>query len=82
MPTTIYDSSLLTKRRNDKTLANSFYTRISPPINTTQYGPLLGIYDQSIVNVAKEGTMVQYRKCDGGSTLVNPGCPCAQLNAN
>ena len=76
MPTTIYDSSLLTKRRADKTSANSFLTRIRSPNNTTGYAPLLGIYDNSILNTVKVGSITEYKKCDGGSVLVNPGCPC------
>ena len=80
MPTTIYDSSLVTKRRANKASSNSFLTRVSPPNNTTGYAPMLGIYDNSIVNTVKLGSMVDYRKC-GGSVLVNPGCPCAGTNS-
>ena len=77
MPTTIYDSSLLTKRRQAKTIANSFLQRLNTQgtVNqTTSYGPLLGVYDSSIMNEVKNGTIQYIEKCDGGSTAVDPGC--------
>jgi len=80
MSTTIYDSSLLTQRRQAKAESGSFINRIQ---NYTQpntgYGPALGIYDQSIINTVKDGNMVYYRKGTGGVTLVDNGCPCAPL---
>ena len=94
MPTTIYDSSLITQRRRAKAESGSFITRISPwnvlppgqvYIQTAQnqpntgYAPALGIYDQSIINQVKNGNMVMYRKGDGGLTTVNNGCPCQPL---
>lgn len=81
MPTTIYDSSHLTIRKDAKAKANSFITRISPPNNTTGYAPLLGIYDNSIMNDVKMGQMLDYKKCDGGTILINPGCPCPLSNS-
>jgi hypothetical protein len=79
MPTTIYDNSLITKRRRDKTISGSFINRIQNPIQpNTGYAPLLGIYDQSIVNGVKTGQMTEYRKNDGGCTTASEGCPCAQ----
>jgi hypothetical protein len=95
MPTTIYDSSLLTKRRQDKAISGSFVSRISPwnvPSSTalqpggsnaqptTSYGPPLGIYDQSIIPRVKVGNMIFYRKGDGGCVSINNGCPCVPLN--
>ena len=80
MPTTIYDSSLLTQRRSNKTIANSFITRISPPNNTTGSAPYLGISQQSIINNVKQGQMMEIRRCDG-TTLIDIGCPCPELNA-
>lgn len=84
MPTTIYDSSLITKRNKDRTESGSFVTRISPWNNisasnqpVTSYGPALGIWDQSIVNSVKNGTMAFYRKNEGGCTTINNGCPCS-----
>ena len=78
MPTTIYDSSLLTQRRRDKAISGSFINRIQNPTNpTTGYAPLLGIYDQSIINTVKMGQMKEYRKNDGGCESINNGCPCA-----
>ncbi len=94
MPTTIYDSSLITQRRRAKAESGSFITRISPwnvlppgqtYVQTTQnqpntgYAPRLGIYDQSIINQVKNGNMVMYRKGDGGLVSVNNGCPCQPL---
>jgi len=94
MPTTIYDSSLITQRRRAKAESGSFITRISPwnvlpagqtytqtPQNqpNTGYAPRLGIYDQSIINQVKNGNMVMYRKGDGGLVSVNNGCPCQPL---
>ncbi len=76
MPTTIYDSSLITKRKQDKTIANSFITRIQTPTNpSTGSAPLLGITEQSIINEVRMGQMTAYRK-DDGCTSVNKGCPC------
>jgi len=91
MPTTIYDNSLITKRRRDKTISGSFISRISPwhvvPAGqnyvetftnqpTTGYAPLSGIYDQSIINTVINGQMTDYRKNDGGCTTADLGCPC------
>ena len=86
MPTTIYDSSLITQRRRAKAESGSFISRIAPweSNNTTNhpntgYAPLLGIWDQSIINTVKNGNMKFYRKGDGGCTTVNNGCPCSPL---
>lgn len=85
MPTTIYDSSLITQRRRAITQSGSFISRISPwnavPSNTnispnTGYAPALGIYDQSIINTVKNGQMKFFRKNDGGCVSVSNGCPC------
>jgi hypothetical protein len=67
MPTAIYDSSLLTRRRDDKFVTKSFLSRIQPPLpnfppqNTTQYGPPTGVYDDSILNKLKNGQPAEYR---------------------
>jgi hypothetical protein len=77
MPTTIYDSSLITKRRLDTTVSNSFINRIQNLTNpTTGSAPYLGITQQSIINVVKNGQMTEYRKNDKGCTTISPGCPC------
>ena len=77
MPTTIYDSSLITQRRRDKTISGSFINRIQNPTDpTTGSAPYLGITEQSIINTVKNGQMTQYRKNDGGCTSVSTGCPC------
>ena len=86
MPTTIYDSSLITQRRRAKAESGSFISRISPwnTNNTTNqpntgYTPMLGVWDQSIINTVKNGNMKFYRKGDGGCTTVSNGCPCNPL---
>jgi hypothetical protein len=77
MPTTIYDSSLITQRRRDKTISGSFINRIQNPTNpTTGSAPYLGITQQSIINTVKNGQMTEYRKNDGGCTTESLGCPC------
>ena len=38
MPTTVYDSSLITQRRRDKTISGSFINRIQNPIPTLHTG--------------------------------------------
>ena len=92
MSTTIYDSSLITMRRKATAESGSFVSRISPwnipPAGsstaqpTTGYAPMLGIYDQSIINTVKTGNMKFYRKNDGGCTTVMDGCPCAPTPAS
>ena len=78
MPTTIYDSSLITQRRKNTTISGSFINRIQSITNpTTGYAPLLGISQQSIINSVITGQMTEYRKNEGGCTTVSIGCPCA-----
>jgi hypothetical protein len=77
MPTTIYDSSLLTQRHRDRTISGSFLNRIQNPNNpNTGSAPLLGITEQSIINTVKMGSMKEYRKNDEGCISVSDGCPC------
>lgn len=76
MPTTVYDSSLITQRRRVKAESGSFLNRIAS--NNTSYAPALGIWDQSIVNSVSNGNMKYYRKSDTGITVDN-GCPCQPL---
>jgi hypothetical protein len=77
MPTTIYDSSQITKRRLEKAISGSFISRIQNPTNpNTGYAPMLGISQQSIINAVKTGQMTEYRKNDSGCTNVSVGCPC------
>jgi hypothetical protein len=73
MPTELYDSSMITTRRALKTTSGSFINRIQR--STTGYAPLLGIYDQSIINAVKMGQMKEFRK-DNGCVIVDNGCPC------
>jgi hypothetical protein len=78
MPTTIYDSSLITKRLRSKVESTSFISRIQNVTNpNTGYAPALGIYDQSIINTVINGQMKEFRKNDGGCTTVDIGCPCS-----
>jgi len=79
MPTTIYDSSLLTQRKRAKAESGSFITRINGTPANTGYAPRLGISDQSIINTVKIGNMTFYRKGDTGVTTVSNGCPCPPL---
>lgn len=77
MPTTIYDSSLITQRKQNKVISGSFINRIQNSTNpTTGSAPLLGITEQSIINSVKVGQMSEYRKNDGGCTNISTGCPC------
>ena len=91
MPTRIYDSSQLTKRRGERVIAGSFLTRMYPPINPItknpvsqpQQGsaPILGDFDSSIMYAVKTGHMTEYTRyptCVG----ISPGCPCPELNAS
>jgi hypothetical protein len=79
MPTTIYDSSLITKRIQNKTIANSFINRIQNGNNsTTGSAPIIGIMEQSIINSVKSGQMIDFRKNEGGCVTINRGCPCNQ----
>jgi hypothetical protein len=81
MSTTIYDSSLLTMRRKMKAESGSFINRIQNGNNsTTGYAPLLGVYDQSIINAVKTGNMKFYQKNSSGCTVINNGCPCEPLS--
>ncbi len=81
MPTTIYDSSLLTKLKSSKYTSGSFLTRQGAPNFTTSYGSPLGIYDQSIMNPVKIGQMSEIKKCNGGYNIY-PGCPCNKTVVN
>jgi len=45
MPTTIYDSSLITQRRKNTTISGSFINRIQSTTNPiTGYGPTIGYF--------------------------------------
>lgn len=91
MPTRIYDSSLLTKRRGEKAIAGSFISRLYPPINPTtknpisqpqqSFGAILGISSDSIMNAVNTGKMTEYTRANGCVTI-SPGCPCPELNAS
>jgi hypothetical protein len=80
MPTTIYDASQITKRRMNKVQSADFTNRIQNSSNPSSgYATRLGIYDQSIINTVKVGTMKEFRKQDGGCLAVSNGCPCNPL---
>lgn len=89
MSNRIYDASQLTKRRAEKAIAGSFLSRMYPPsatpggnpVRQPQLGsaPLLGIYDNSIMNAVKTGHQTEYTRfptCVG----ISAGCPCPELN--
>jgi hypothetical protein len=77
MPTTIYDSSMITQRIQNKTIADSFIGRIQRQTNpTTGSAPSLGITSASIINSVEEGQMQDIKKI-AGCTIINAGCPCA-----
>jgi hypothetical protein len=79
MSPTIYDSSLLTMRKQASAQSGSFLTRINNPIHpNTGYAPALGIYDDSVMANVRNGQMKYYRK-GGGVFIVNNGCPCKPL---
>ena len=83
MPTTIYDASQITQRRMNKAQSGDFINRIQNYANPhTGYASRLGIFDQSIINTVKDGTMKHYRKQDGGVTTVINGCPCVPLSGD
>lgn len=82
MPTTIYDSSQITHRKQNKTIADSFINRIQNQTNpTTGSAPALGITSASIINSVEEGQMQDIRK-NFGCTTINAGCPCAIVLPN
>jgi hypothetical protein len=70
-----YDSSTLTKRKQNKVISNDFLNRLNS--NNLSYGPQLGISSDSILNNVKTGNMKYINKCSG-SFSVDVGCPCAQ----
>ena len=74
MPTTIYDASQITKRKNDKIVSNSFYTNME--LNTIPSKPYLGINTASLVTIAKQGKMTDIQKCENGGYRISEGCPC------
>jgi hypothetical protein len=77
MPTTIYDSYIITQRNQNKTIADSFINRIQSQSNpTTGSAPALGITYASIINAVEEGQQKDIRK-NYGCTTINAGCPCA-----
>ena len=80
MPTTIYDSSLITQRQKDTIISTSFLNRLKR--STTGSAPLLGISAQSIINSVNTGKMSDYRKNDGGCIIINPGCPCDSVSVD
>lgn len=83
MPTTIWDSSLITYRKRQLAVSGSFIPRITNPVNpNTGYAPLLGIYDNSIIPIVKKGSMTFFRKTEGGTIGVGFGTPCTPPPVN
>ena len=76
MSTTIYDSSLLTQRRQQKAESSEYIRNMQNNTNTSvTFTKPLGIYNQSIINDVRQGQMPYYRKANGVYTVDN-GCPC------
>ncbi len=74
-----YDSSAITQRKKDMTLAGSFINRIQNPNNPqTGYGSSPGNYDASIINSIKWGQPKDFYKNLGCVTILN-GCPCLPI---
>lgn len=75
MPTTIYDSSLLTTRKRDKAIAQEVQQRnaAGEAIITPQAG-----YAAYNGGEADQGAVNYYRKV-GGCTFVSPACACDQV---
>ena len=72
-----FDSSALTQRRGNKAVSGSFINRIQNPTNpTTGYAPLLGVFDQSVINSVRSGQTTEYYRSEGGCTTKDMGCPC------
>lgn len=77
----IYDSSFLTKRLQNKTIARDFFNRQNIQ-NITSYGPLQGNFDSSILNSVSEGRQKNITKCQIGYEVDSGGgCPC-QISTN
>ncbi len=79
-----FDSSQLTRRRQEKAIAGSFLTKVGTAPNNNQiYGtqPIPGIRDASLMYSVKSGHMTQYTRyptCIG----ISPGCPCPEVNSS
>ena len=74
-----YDSSTLTKRKQNKVISNNFLNRLNS--NNLSYGSPLGISSASIINNVKTGNMKNIVKCNG-SFNINDGCPCIPSTNN
>jgi len=82
MSTTIYDSSLLTKRRQQRAESGEYITNMNNnTVARVRYTRPLGVHDQSIINDVKTGQMPFYRKANGVYTVDN-GCPCGVGQTN
>ena len=79
----IYDSSFLTQRRGEKAAAGAFYSQVTngPSVRNLGFPPMLGIKDSSILYSVKQGSMTEYARLPG-CIQIDPGCPCATLNAS
>lgn len=78
MSTTIYDASQITKRRMNKAQSGDFLNRVQ---NNCPAGQGLAASGDTI-NAVKTGSMVQYRKNNGGVYLAYNGCPCNSLTSS
>jgi hypothetical protein len=69
-----FDSSTLTKRLQDKAIADGYITRLQQK-HQPGYGPLLGVSSDSIINNIKMGQMQSITKNEG-CIKAEQGCPC------
>ncbi len=78
MPTTIYDSSLLTQRRRDKAVAQQVFNanRLAVPIIIPQAG-----YGSYLLGEVENGNITYYRKGEG-CTDINVSCNCISILPN
>jgi Fibronectin type III domain len=76
----IYDSSQLTMRLAQQTIAGGFMSQFGTAPNNFTWGsrPPCGIKDSSIMNDVLVGSMTQYTRYPT-SIGISPGCPCGAL---
>lgn len=77
MPTTNFDCSMITKRRQNRAAAGTFINRIQNTTNPSLgYGnPNTGNYNGSVIPEVKSGHTTQYIK-NNTCEIISQGCPC------
>ena len=83
MPTTNFDCSMITNRRQNRAAAGTFINRIQNTTNPALgYGnPNTGNYNGSVIPEIKSGHTTQYIK-NNTCVTVSQGCPCIQTINN